>query len=52
MNQITILFEVPAIISKDHSFDWNNLVMKPGSIVLLPEDAILVIPPNNREELK
>lgn len=50
MTKITILHEYPVVLTKDA--DWMNRTkptMKPGAIVILPADAVLVIPPENIE---
>lgn len=44
--QIRILTEYPAILTKDK--EWANRYkprIEPGAIVILPEDAVLVLPP-------
>ncbi len=44
MKEITILDEMPFLLTKDK--DWKpNPVGKAGTVIFLPEDAILVIKP-------
>lgn len=48
MNEIIILNEAPAILTKDGQ--WASRVkpnLKRGSIIVLPPDAVLVMPPTN-----
>lgn len=42
--QITILFELPVVFTKDKNFKPKQ-VAKPGAIFYLPDDAVLAIPP-------
>jgi hypothetical protein len=51
MNEITILDKLPIVFTKDA--DWLSLhktVAKEGGIILLPPDAVLVIPPEEKEQ--
>lgn len=41
MKEITILDKLPIILTKDA--EWEPPVAMPGTIILLPEDAILVV---------
>jgi hypothetical protein len=46
--EIEILDKAPIILTKDK--DWDSAIkMEPGAIIILPDDAVLVIPP--KEEL-
>lgn len=45
MNEITILDTPPVIITKNVDWAKHKHKAEPGSIILLPEDAILVIVP-------
>lgn len=50
MSEIIILDQAPAILTKDSQ--WLSRfkpVMKQGSIIVLPPDAILVLPPKQSE---
>jgi hypothetical protein len=49
---ITILFIAPAIFTKDSNWAGKMHTLEPGSIVILPEDAVLVIPPNPKDQIK
>lgn len=50
MNEILILDEMPIILTKEKSWIHINEI-KPGRIIFLPDDAVLVIAPK-RIELK
>lgn len=45
MSDIEILNEYPVIFTKDRDWVESRPVVKPGSIVVLPDDAILCVPP-------
>lgn len=46
MKEIKVLDGFPVILTKDKEWLKNGVIsMKPGEICLLPEDAVLVLPP-------
>ncbi len=54
MNEIIILNQPPVIFTKDEA--WQSTVaqrieLKPGAIILLPDDAILYEPPTQSSPL-
>ena len=49
MKDIQIIPDVPAIFTKDKEWVKQNHIVQNGSIVLLPEDAVLVMPPIIKE---
>lgn len=50
--EIPIIYEDFAILTKDEEWAKTNPVMKPGSIIILPEDAVLAIVPVTTNQLK
>ena len=48
---IQILYEIPAILTKDTSWECNT-PLEAGAIIYLPQDAVLVYPPPKVEELQ
>jgi len=44
MSEIEIVYDMPVIFTKDKQFIESNPSAKPGSIILLPEDAVLYVP--------
>jgi len=52
MKEIQILTDMPVIFSKDREYDWKNLKVEAGSIVLLPDDAVLLVAPPNTNQNK
>lgn len=50
MQKIRILEEMPAILTTDRTWlQFNKPVIKPGAIVALPDDAVLVLCGKARE---
>ncbi len=43
MTELRILDETPVIMTKDKSFVQEIHKLEPGAIMLLPEDAVLVV---------
>jgi hypothetical protein len=52
MREIPILYEFPVIFTKDRDFLENTPHIEQGAIVLLPEDAVLVMPPPQMMEMQ
>ena len=53
MKQIEIEERIPAILTKDHlwySLNASQIVLEPGAVILLPEDAILIYPPDKGKD--
>jgi hypothetical protein len=44
MSKIQIEYGLPIVFTKDGDFPEHAHVVKPGSIVVLPRDAVLVFP--------
>lgn len=53
MSKVTIINEVPIIITKDQNWinTWGSSVnMTPGAIIVLPHDAVLLILPKEETD--
>lgn len=53
MKEITIIYGLPIVLTKDRDFlelqKIHQTKMVPGSVILIPEDAVLVVPPEIME---
>lgn len=47
MEEITVLYDLPIIFTKDAQFvkNFKENKAKHGQIILLPKDAVLAVPP-------
>ena len=45
MKDIEVMYEAPVIFTRDRDFVESLVSIKPGAIVLLPDDAVLYAPP-------
>jgi hypothetical protein len=52
MREIPILYEFPVILTKDHRFIDDVPKIEQGSIIILPEDAVLVMPAPQMMEMQ
>lgn len=52
MKEITIIYDLPIVFTKDSVWldSYAKNAFKPGQIVLLPDDAVLVVPPQIIEQ--
>lgn len=49
MSEIIVLKQPPVVFTKDK--DWGKYIkLKPGAIIVLPEDAVLFDPPEEGEQ--